>query len=530
MTLAAKAVEAWLAGDAAGAERLASEALLSQPNDANALQVLASACLRDSRVSQAVDHLRRAEQAAPNNPSILNMLGVALKRTGDFNGARRAYNRAGALGSGEAWRNLGVLERSEHNLDAAMAAFHEALTLQPGDIAAHAGLAQIYEMRHDAARARQHADRALELDPKHEVARIVLGQLAMRERDWAKAEAVLAPLGADGRASQVNRAIAIGLIAETLERRGAIDAAFEAFTLANGLVKPLYAAAANAMESLYHPDTIARLSRFVDEADAREWRYPPRFETPTPVFLVGFPRSGTTLLDQILSSHSKIWCLEEREILAPAVTDLIGDEALRMWRDLPASAINERRRRYWTSVEQAMPSALDGRILVDKLPLNLIALPAIARIFPDALIIFALRDPRDAVLSAYQQRFGVNTAMAQMLELESAGRYYDAAMTLALRCREKLTLRVHEVRYEEVVANLEGAARGLAAFLDVAFEPAMLDFTATARRRDINTPSARQVVQPLYAYAVGRWRAYATHFAPVLPLLNRWAERLGYPP
>ncbi|HJS80620.1 MAG TPA: sulfotransferase, partial [Vitreimonas sp.] len=93
-----------------------------------------------------------------------------------------------------------------------------------------------------------------------------------------------------------------------------------------------------------------------------------------------------------------------------------------------------------------------------------------------------------------------------------------------------LPLRFHEVRYEDVVADLETAARRLAAFLDAPFEPAMLDFDATARRRDIATPSARQVIQPLYSRSVGRWRAYAAHLAPVLPILAPWAARFGYPP
>jgi hypothetical protein len=203
---------------------------------------------------------------------------------------------------------------------------------------------------------------------------------------------------------------------------------------------------------------------------------------------------------------------------------------LASWQALPHAEIQDRRRRYWENATAALKEPLAGRVLVDKLPLNLVLLPAIARIFPDAKIIVALRDPRDAVLSAFQQRFGMNPAMAQMLELGSAARYYDAAMTLLERCREKLPLDMHQVRYEDVVADLEGAARGLAAFLDLPFEPAMLEFSATARRRDIATPSARQVVQPLYARSVGRWRAYAYHLSPVLPLLAPWAERFGYPP
>jgi len=528
--LAAEAMQAWLAGEHERAERLARAALATQPNDPNALQVLGVACLRNDRVAEAVQHLRAAHDMTRDNPLVLNTLGVALRRAGDVSGARRAYARAGKLGSADAWRNLGSLERSENELDAAMAAFEKALALQPESPAAHAGLAQLYELRHDLERAREHAERALRLDPKNELALLALGQVLLRERDWMGVEALLTPLGRDAKATPVNRAIAIGLVGEALDRAGRVDAAFEAFTAANMLQRQLHAAALDAVESPFHPATVARLTRFLDREDVGAWTHPKSDRQPAPVFLVGFPRSGTTLLDQILSSHSGVVCLEEKEILAPIVADLLSDEVLLTWRALPESTIRARRRLYWQRAETAARTPLGARVLVDKLPLNLVLLPAIARLFPDAKIIVALRDPRDAVLSAYQQRFGMNAAMAQMLELQSAARYYDAAMTLWVRCREKLPLRFHEVRYERVVDDLEGAARGLTTFLGLDFEPAMLEFAATARRRDITTPSARQVIEPLYTRSVGRWRAYAPHLKPVLPVLAHWAARFGYPP
>jgi hypothetical protein len=168
-----------------------------------------------------------------------------------------------------------------------------------------------------------------------------------------------------------------------------------------------------------------------------------------------------------------------------------------------------------------------GQIVVDKLPLNIVALPLITHIFPRAKIIFALRDPRDSVLSCFQQQFGMNAAMVQFLAIDTAASYYDLVMTLFETCRAE-GVNAHQVRYEDVVADLEGEARKLAQFLGVPFEARMLDYQSTARARDIRTPSVRQVVQPLYTRSIGRWRRYAEQLAPALPVLNAWAARFGY--
>ncbi|MEQ1493711.1 MAG: sulfotransferase [Terricaulis sp.] len=246
----------------------------------------------------------------------------------------------------------------------------------------------------------------------------------------------------------------------------------------------------------------------------------------SPVFLIGFPRSGTTLLDQILSSHSGIVCLEESEHFSEALGDVISDPARAFAPDaLTDDEIVRIRGSYWRRVgDHGAP------IVVDKYPLNIVVLPLIKRVFPNAKIIFALRDPRDVVLSCFQQRFTINAAMAQFLELGRAGAYYDEVMALFERCRERFDLDLHQVRYEDLVANLETAARELCAFLGVSFETAMLNYRETALKRDIATPSARQVIEPLYNRSIGRWRRYEEELKPVLPVLAPWAERYGYTP
>jgi hypothetical protein len=129
---------------------------------------------------------------------------------------------------------------------------------------------------------------------------------------------------------------------------------------------------------------------------------------------------------------------------------------------------------------------------------------------------------------AVTERFGMNAAMVQFLQIETAAAYYDKVMCLGWLCRERLDLDIHELRYETTVANLEQTARDLTGSLGLEFEPAMPSPREAAQKRNINTPSARQVVEPIDDRSVGRWRRYEAQLAPVLPLLDQWAERLGY--
>jgi hypothetical protein len=283
----------------------------------------------------------------------------------------------------------------------------------------------------------------------------------------------------------------------------------------------------NATDKLYHPAGVRSMAGIVARTDVSTWRGR-QHTTPAPVFLVGFPRSGTTLLDQILSSHSGIVCLEEREYFSDALSQVFdGPGRLAEISSLSDEETSRIRETYWRRV-QAEVKPPPGALVIDKFPLNIVVLPLIRAVFGDAKIIFALRDPRDVVLSCYQQRFGMNAAMAQFLELGRAAAYYDLVMQLYELCRERLGLAVHQLRYEDVVADLEGSARALCGFLGVGFEQGMLRFSETALKREIATPSARQVTQPLYSRSVGRWRRYETHLRPVLPQLQAWAERFGY--
>ena len=526
--LAQAAMQAFSRGDRAAAANFARLVVLRRPGDVNARQILGFMALEAGDAPAARTHLEAAKAAAPEQAQIVNALGVALRLLGDLAGARREFARAGELGLIDGWRNLGSIESLGGDRAASIAAYERALALAPGDVAAHAALAHAFETGHDLARAKQHAQAALRADPENSIACVALARALLREGDFAGAEKAAAAPAHAPRASRNDRSIAWGVIGDARDRSGDARGAFQAFTAANALLLQEHGALLNASDRLYHPAGVRAMTQFMAQTDMSAWRAPPPFATPAPVFLVGFPRSGTTLLDQILSSHSRIVCLEEKEYFSGALEDVFKNaEQLAAMGQLSDAEIETVRAGYWRRVRaDAQPPA--KALVVDKLPLNIVVLPLIRAVFPDAKVIFALRDPRDVVLSCYQQRFGMNVGMAQFLQLQTGAAYYDVVMRLFELCRERLGLAMHQVRYEDVVADLESAARALAAFLGVDYEPAMRDFQATALKREIKTPSARQVIQPLYTRSIGRWRRYAEDMAPVLPTLSAWAERFGY--
>lgn len=245
----------------------------------------------------------------------------------------------------------------------------------------------------------------------------------------------------------------------------------------------------------------------------------------SPAFLVGFPRSGTTLADTFLMGHPDIRIVEEEPTLAAAESVLGG--ILRLADAAPDQLLNAR---------GAYFSALDGHVergfaglVIDKLPLNMTRLPLIHALFPDARIIFVQRHPCDCVLSAFMQSFVLNPAMACFLDIGDAADLYDAAISLFVQSRAKVPAQVHTLVYEALVEDPEAALRPTLDFLGLGWRAELLDHRATARSRGaIGTPSYDQVSEPLRDRSVGRWRTYEQQLAPVLPLLLPWAERLGY--
>jgi hypothetical protein len=248
-------------------------------------------------------------------------------------------------------------------------------------------------------------------------------------------------------------------------------------------------------------------------------------EPAPPVFILGFPRSGTTLLDTLLMNLPGLHVLEEMPPLEEVEKALGGHARLA---GLSSGEANGLRALYFQRVGALSPPR-PGQTIVDKFPLHMARMAPIHRLFPDAKVVFVERHPCDAVLSCFTSNFTLNRAMRCFTTLEGAARLYETVFDAWTRASELLPIRVHRLRYERLIEDPRAEMRALLDFLGLPWDERVLDNqAAAAKRTHIATASYKQVGEPLYARSVGRWRRYRAQMEPVLPILAPWAERLGY--
>ena len=247
-------------------------------------------------------------------------------------------------------------------------------------------------------------------------------------------------------------------------------------------------------------------------------------------FILGFARSGTTLLGQILSASPEVVLLEEREVLSGTMGRFVQTpDGLARLAATPATGMAFHRETYWRKAGAAAEGDVAGKLVIDQTALNTVMLPVIGLLFPDAPVLFAIRDPRDVVLSCFRRRFDPTPFTLEFHSLESTARVYDLTMRLAEECRSRMGHRLIDVRYESVVTDFDRTIEGLCERLGIAWSGAMRDFHRASAGSMLITASAAQVRRGLNSDSAGVWRRYREQMAPVLPLLAPWVERFGYP-
>jgi Tfp pilus assembly protein PilF len=514
---------------------LALQAVAEGVEHPSLLNLAASAYHREGRSEEAVQLLKRARALAPKDPDVLNSLGICLRALGRTDEALDAYEAALRVDPdmAAAHCNRGAALRELNDVKAARAAYERAAALDPNYVEPLAALAAFDAQAGDAASARARGTRALALAPSNALARIALASADLQQGDLAAAAERLAVLREDRGLTPVNRSIVLGLTGDLLDAESRPAAAFAAYAASNAELKALHAPRFEAAGMWTALDQVRRLATWFEAADPEPWRDtpPPRPRAADPkahVFLVGFPRSGTTLLENVLAAHPEVVSLEEKEGLAAVSAPYVAsDEGVERLARISSGEAARQREAYWSKV-RGFGIEPRGRVFIDKMPLSSALLPVIAKLFPNARVLFAIRDPRDVVLSCFRRRFGMNAGMYQLLTLDGAAAYYDAIMQLSEIYRDLLPLPQHPVRHEDLVSDFEGTVGSVCDFLGLKWDQAMLDFAAKARSRGISTPSAAQVARGLNREGQGAWRRYREQMAPVLPLLEPWADRFGY--
>lgn len=404
---------------------------------------------------------------------------------------------------------------------------------------------------HDALRARARLvvmlERANRLDEARELARdlppadqrlpaelrndIVSAHtaIAVRHADPLTARTLLESLLQHEQTDDVRTNI-LFLLARICDRIDDRRSAMQALDVAHALQAKL-AARLEPEIAVADYEPLKRAARYLSQEQYAAWpqRAAPELRQ-SPIFIVGFPRSGTTMLEQILDAHPSLNSMDEQAFLQDQVDQMAAwglayPEGLS---ELTETQCEELRQLYWKLVERT-GSWSQGHRLVDKNPLNLLRLPVIARLFPESPIILALRHPCDVLLSCYMQNFRSPAFALMCSSLPTLARGYVNAMRFWIHHAQIMQPRILNLRYEDLLDDFPGHVQRLGEFLDLQDTAPMLNFHEHAQRKGyISTPSYSQVVQPPNKMAIGRWRRYEADFGPVLETLSPIMEHWGY--
>lgn len=496
------------------------------------LNVLATRLELAGRYAESLPLLARAVAIAPKDLGARNALALCLQRLDRHSEALIHLDELVKLHPGFTYGHanrgntliaLGLLAQAEQS-------HRRALELDPANLAAITAIASIATHRGDHADARRWAQKALAIVPGLPDAVLSLAAAELAAGATEAAQQLLQQLILDSRGSPLDKARATGLLGDVYDAEARFEEAFVAYTTCNEALRQVHSEFGRGSDMwTYTRGLIDALER----TGLAQW---PQSTMDSPqaggvlghVFVVGFPRSGTTLLEVVLDQHPQVVSLEEHELLT--------DGVLRFMRaplDLgPLMAANERdlqplRTAYWHAVRRAGVD-FAGKIFVDKHPLNTLKLPLIARLFPQARILFARRDPRDVVLSCFRRRFKMNPAMYELLSLQGAARFYAVVMEFAERTRPLFGHGWRSVRYEDLVDDFERETQAICDFLGIAAVGGLADFGDRVQARAHATPSTAQLARGLNRSGLDTWRNYEAQLAPIMPVLDEWVARFGY--
>lgn len=504
------------AGQQEAALRALRHAVELSPDAAEPLQALGHLLHARGRYDQAVRCFRKLVRLRPADAAAHTSLGASLHMLGHLDAARDAYQQALALKPDypTAHSNLGTVYQSLRDPDRAEQCFRRALGIAPGDENALAGLAATLDRRGGYQEGWDLLEQSL--DPARSSVELAITAAQLRRH-----------LGDNARAAEILRAV--------LERQDLSDAslqrlhfnlgdvcdaegrdaeAFEHYRRGNRS-KPVrfnvqeYADDVSRLLEVYAPPALGSLNRVADP-------------DPRPVLVIGMPRSGTSLVEQILACHPRIAGAGELTDLGRLAFGLGDAEGIRF----PDSAASASRDSLAAAAREysARLSAVDADAarVIDKTPANHLFVGFLEQLYPAARVIHCVRHPLDTALSCYFQNFA-GQGIPFSYRLEDIAVYYNGYLQVMDHWRRHSGLAFHEVVYEELVSDQENVSRELLAFLDLDWDPACLDFHKLDR--PVATASHAQVRRPMYRSSAGRYRRYEQWLGPLIEGIDWQAWR-----
>jgi tetratricopeptide (TPR) repeat protein len=424
--------------------------------------------------------------------------------------------------------DIGHIYEQIDRLESAEKCFKRVAELNPRAINPRIRQTLLLERCHQFGRARDVLDECMHLDSNDYQVQYLMALLDSREGKLDSAETRLRQILSSGSKHEYVQYASRYLLADVLDRTGRFDEAMRHLSEAKQLVAQL--ADTNALAQQYNSqaDECAFQAKRYPRNILQIWDkyYPKDFLAPIPpfTFLGGHPRSGTTLLEQILGAHPDVAGFDEPVVL-PHVLNAAHSLARQFFSNFP---VNFMRRLYIKMLQNHSHQNVANKHLLEKNPSPTVMLPLLLRIFPDLRIVMALRDPRDVVLSCYFQNLDLNQTNSNFLSFKNIIHHYRGIMDVWLAVRQWNGVAWLETKYEDIVINLEKEGKKVTNFMGLQWHERQAKYFELSKQTLLRSPTYHDVGKPIYSKSMGRWRNYEKYLAPVLSELQPYCEVFGY--
>jgi len=501
------------------------EILADSPGLIQALYLRGCASFETGDIARSITDLEVVHDNHPEHLQAAYHLGRSLRTAGKLEEAlaplEAALDEAGL--AVQVHYELAICLVRLRRRPEAIEHYKAILALQPDNAQVAANLAALLERENRLDEAESWAGKALLINSGNETARMTRATLDRRSGKYAQATKDLRNLIAEI-SNPINRSIAWNQLGQCLEGQEDWDNAFDAFSESNRILQKHHTGSHLDPRGPHSLQTLARIQEWLKKKPVAAWNEPATHDAGDIAFLVGFPRSGTTLLDRMLGAHPDIEVLEEKSLFSLLHQNWSEPGTLEALADVSESQITDARDIYRREMTRHRLQP-ERPLVIDKLPLNLAYLFLIQRLFPEAPVIFLQRHPLDVCISCFFQAFELEASMAYFLDLQQTAHYYDAVMQVVALSMDQVGNPIHKLRYEDLVARPKDQLTALLKFLSLEWNDSMLEYQTHVGNETSSTPSYQQVSQPLYTRSIGKWRHYSKQIESDFSILEPWVKQ-----
>ena len=498
------------------------------PNIANANSNLGVVYINLREFDFAKKYILKAIEINPKHLDAYNYLGLIYSELGQFEKALSSTKKALKLNESyfQGYNNLGLIYKKFNFFTEAEVNFKRAITINSKFTQSYYNLMELYEKSNENKKLENIIRDFEKIFNKNSISTLYEGHILYKKEFFLDViENLKSFIIKNDNKLEIDR---VNLLAKSYDKIDDIENAFLHFEKTNILNLKSINKEIDKNNFLIKINNRINVFKKIkdDNSLVAETNYDYK-----PVFMIGFPRSGTTLLDTILRSHQMIEVIEEKHMMEKLINSLnrLTNNSIEKIYNIDDQHVKQLGENYFKELHSYSKNFDTSKVYIDKLPFNIIYIAEIIRVFPNAKFIISIRHPCDCVLSCYMQNFNLNDSMSNFLNLNDAANIYNVVMNLLKIYKKNFVFNFKEIKYENIISNFNFEIKNVLDFLDLPWDDKVIEYQKTAISRErIFTPSYDQVIKPLYSQSIARWEKYKNKLSKVYPILEPWIKEFNY--